>query len=54
MNSSYGMDLNIPCLPHDMEADDWRAVGGIVALGWILKKNTANSTRPNFLTSSLF
>lgn len=49
-----GTDLNIPCLRHDMEIDDWRAVGKIIALGWILKKILPIRLAPNFLKSSLF
>lgn len=49
-----GTDLKIPCLRHDMEADDWRAVGKIIALGWILHKILPIRLAPNFLKSSLF
>lgn len=44
-----GTDLSIPCLRHDMEVDDWRAVGKIIALGCILQK-----LLPFRLKSSLF
>lgn len=44
-----GTDLKISCLRHDMEADDWRAVGKIIALGWILKKILPIRLAPNFL-----
>lgn len=46
-----GTDLKIPCLRHDMEADDWRAVGKMIALGWILKKYCQfdNPQLPKFL-----
>lgn len=37
-----------------MEADDWRAVGEIIALGWILYKILPIRLAPNFLKSSLF
>ena len=30
--------LKVPCLRHDMEAADWKAVGRIIVLGWILQK----------------
>jgi hypothetical protein len=33
-----GTNLKVPCLRHDMEAADWKAVGRIIALGWILQK----------------
>lgn len=49
-----GTDLKILCLRRDMEADDWRAVWKIIALGWILKKILPIRLAPNFLKSSLF
>lgn len=49
-----GTDLSIPCLRHDMEVDDWRAVGKIIALGCILQKLLPFRLAPNFLKSFLF
>jgi hypothetical protein len=49
-----GTNLKVPCLRHDMEAADWKAVGRIIALGWILQKILPIQIAPNFLKSSLY
>ncbi|XP_033734086.1 uncharacterized protein LOC117323154 [Pecten maximus] len=49
-----GTSLKVPCLRHDMEAEDWKAVARIIALGWILQKVLPIRLAPTFLTSSLF
>ncbi|KAK3103805.1 hypothetical protein FSP39_022027 [Pinctada imbricata] len=49
-----GTNLRVPCLRHDMEAADWRAVGRIIALGWITQKIIPIRLSKNFLSSSLY
>ena len=49
-----GTNLKIPCLRHDMEAADWKAVGKIIALGWMVQKILPIRLAPNFLKSVLY
>jgi hypothetical protein len=48
-----GTNLKAPCLRHDMEAADWKAVGRVIALGWIIQKVLPIRLAPNFVNSSL-
>lgn len=49
-----GTSLKVPCLRHDMEAEDWKAVGRVIAMGWTLQKILPIQLAPNFLSSALF
>lgn len=51
---TMGSILKIPCLRHDFEAQDWKAVAKILAMGWILQKNLPIRLAPSFLNSCLF
>lgn len=46
--------LKIPCLRHDFDAQDWKAVAKILAMGWILQNILPIRLAPSFLNSCLF
>jgi hypothetical protein len=49
-----GTNLKAPCLRHDMETADWKAVGRVIVLGWIPQKVLPIRLAPNFVNSSLY
>ena len=44
----------VQILRHDMEAADWKAVGKIIALVWMVQKILPIRLAPNFLNSALY
>ncbi|KAK3084031.1 hypothetical protein FSP39_007063 [Pinctada imbricata] len=49
-----GQTIRVPCLRHDFQQNDWKAVARILAMGWIMQRMLPIRLAPSFLKSSLF
>ena len=51
---TLGSDIKVPCLRHDFEAADWKAIAHVLAMGWILQRMIPIRLAPRFLRCCLY
>ena len=49
-----GSSIKVPCLRHDFDTNDWKAVAHVIAMGWILQKVLPIRLAQSFPSASFY